>query len=63
VIAFLNPKAVFIDHDILEWGEDHREELLKKYHKIMKVGSEPGLERRKSDLIVAFYCKKNVVTY
>jgi hypothetical protein len=55
----LNAKIVVIDHDILGWGEDHREGLLKTYQKIVKVGTEPGLERRKSDLVVASYCKKN----
>src|SRR5438093_9578735 len=54
-----NAKAVVVDHDILGWGEDHREELLKKYQKIVRVGSERGLERRKSDLVVASYCKNN----
>ncbi len=55
----MNAKTVVIDYDILGWGNDHEEELRKRYEKIVKVGSEPGLERRKPDVVLASYCKKN----
>ena len=51
--------TVIIDHDILGWGNDHREELLKEYRHVTSVGSEPGLERRKGDDKVALHCKEN----
>ncbi len=52
-------KSVVIDHDILGWGNEHAEELLKQYQKVLKVGTEPGLERRKPDTVIASYCKTN----
>ena len=48
-----------IDHDILGWGTEHTENLLKQYQKILKVGIETGLERRNPDTRVASYCKSN----
>ena len=52
-------KGVVIDHDILGWGKDHEQELLKTYQRVVMVGTEPGLERRKPDTTIASYCKTN----
>ncbi len=52
-------KSVVIDHDILGWGNERAEDLLKQCQKVLKVGSEPGLERRKPDTNIASYCKAN----
>lgn len=52
-------KRVLVDHDILGWGNQRSAELLKQYEKVLKVGSELGLERRKPDTIIASYCKEN----
>ncbi len=52
-------KRVVVDYDILGWGNEHEDELLKQYQKVLKVGTEPGLERRKPDTVIASYCKTN----
>jgi hypothetical protein len=46
-------KGVVIDHDILGWGKEHEQELLKTYQMVHLVGGETGLERRKPDSAVA----------
>lgn len=55
----LTAETIVIDHDILGWGESHKDALLGQYRKFVRVDSDPGLERRKSDTDVAAYCKKN----
>ena len=50
---------VVIDKDILGWGNDHEEDLLKLYKKVLKVGADPDLPQRISDDEVASYCKNN----
>jgi len=55
----LKEKGVIIDHDILGWGKEHEQELLKTYQRVLMVGTEKGLERRKPDTIIATYCKAN----
>ena len=52
-------KGVVIDHDILGWGKEREQELLKTYQMVHRVGTETGLERRKPDTIIAAYCKAN----
>jgi len=52
-------KSVVIDHDILGWGKEHEKELLKTYQRVVIVGTEPGLERRKPDTTIASYCEAN----
>ncbi len=51
----MKEKSVVIDHDILGWGSEHTEELLKRYQKVLKVGTEPGLERRRHDFQITRY--------
>lgn len=51
--------TVVIDKDILGWGKEHEEELLKQYEKVLKVGIHPELPQRSFDDKVASYCKNN----
>ncbi len=50
---------VVIDKDILGWGDDNEEELLKQYDKVLKVGIDPDLPQRSFDDKVASYCRNN----
>jgi len=38
-----------IDHDILGWGDEQKDVLLKKYKEIRRVGHHPDLPRRSFD--------------
>jgi hypothetical protein len=50
---------VVIDKDILGWGEEHKEKLLKHYVDVLMVGDSPNLTQRSFDREVASYCKNN----
>lgn len=50
---------VVIDKDILGWGNEHEEELLKQYGEVLKVGIDAELPQRSFDDKVASYCKYN----
>lgn len=52
-------KRVVIDHDILGWGDEHREELLLNYGDILQVSKHPQLPQRAFDDKIAVYCKQN----
>ncbi|HZY47035.1 MAG TPA: hypothetical protein VFE96_04485 [Candidatus Bathyarchaeia archaeon] len=58
----MNAETIVIDHDILGWGNSHKDELLKHYRKFLKVDTDLGLERRRLDTDVAKYCKKTTAT-
>lgn len=49
---------VVIDKNILGWGNQHSEELLRKYEKIINVGGDV-LPQRSVDKEIAAYCKKH----
>jgi len=55
----LKDKGVVIDHDILGWGKEHEQELLTTYNRVVMVGTELVLQRRKLDTFIAAYCKAN----
>ncbi|MCS4538910.1 MAG: hypothetical protein HYY67_08645 [Thaumarchaeota archaeon] len=48
-----------IDHDILGWGSEQEDALLKRYKEIRKVGHRKDLPRRELDDKIALYCKEN----
>ena len=52
------PKGVVIDHDILGWSDEHKEELLREYAEVIQVGKHPDLPQRSFDDRVAAYCRK-----
>ncbi len=50
---------VVVDNDILWLADKRRDDLLKHYKEVLKVGTDPGPERRTKDNGVAAYCKAN----
>ena len=52
-------KKVVVDHDILGWGQEHRQELLNEYQDILEVSKHPDLPQRAFDDKIAAYCKMN----
>jgi hypothetical protein len=52
-------RKVVIDHDILGWGAQHMQELVREYSDVIQVSKHPDLPRRDSDSSIAAYCRAN----
>ena len=52
-------KQVIIDRDVLGWGDENKDELLKNYEAILQVSKHPDLPQRSFDESIAAYCRKN----
>jgi hypothetical protein len=50
---------VVIDYNVLGWGEEHTEDLLKRFSEVILVGKHPDLPRRSFDKDVAAYCNSH----
>jgi len=48
---------IVVDHNILGWGDTHRDELLKRFKEVIQVGKHSDLPRRAFDNEVAAYCE------
>jgi hypothetical protein len=53
-----SPKVV-IDEGILQWADEHTEELKKEYTDILQVGKHPDLPQGSDDEKIAAYCHQN----
>jgi len=51
-------RRIVIDHDILGWGDEHRDELLTSYSQVLQVSKHPDLPQRSFDDKIASYCKQ-----
>lgn len=52
-------RKVVIDNDILGWGNDNKNNLLKLYEEVLMVGSHPDLQEGDGDQKIAAYCLSN----
>tara|TARA_B100001971_G_C17909147_1_gene391975 strand:+ start:132 stop:437 length:306 start_codon:yes stop_codon:yes gene_type:complete len=50
---------IVIDNDILGWGKENKDNLLKLYKEVRMVGSHPNLNERDLDHEIATYCIEN----